>query len=806
MSQTTDFIAKITEKLRHDRELRLDISHELQTHLDEAIDEYKASDYDEEAAITQAIKDMGDAEELADDLWQSNRFRMKLRAWCWWIARLSLWPACVLVTFGFIITGLSHVGMLQHSGEYGEVPDTGRFNPIHLTSKLIEEHMRSRMSPAQRLIAFGDEKASDQIQCWKALRDAFPDEPLYQLKYIGTLINTANNEKKPENKLVLDELQRGRKLDPDNGVYDLIEASLLIRDVKFVEDAKQSLVFPALRNKPTSDPNEPHHPYCFESPQSLDEMKQAISLLERAVYHPYITLHMMDMQRLRMAQLPAARSMQEYFIRVTRVQGVYLPPLANSRRLARYIGAAALQQAYKGDGKSAIQWLELSDHWQRKMAADSDTVIKLMVVRSILSLNLYYRAFVYDALGDAQAATKAMQAYADAAKEYDQVMNRFRMTDEMKEKRKHSGAMLGMLLEVIPSYKIDPTPFRLGEYAVMDRALLTTLLLSFLFVGSLLMLSGAIRVRFAKSTAKRPLLLWVGFKRLGKVIGTSVCLPVLVFVGLLQTPLFGRQWGLDQNMGSLVWYLPLFVGMWLLLCYLGIEAMRQRALELGMPVPGRLSRWWLVWMLLVGGTALLLPFVMLKVSFEYEKHRWDATQVLIGLWVLEIAVCVLVWLLMTCFIAWVRGINRWFKVGFCSLCEGMGAMLLLGAAFAVVIGYRVAPHDLKAYVAGVFLVCVPVGFALSLARLAGKGNHYPLFLSSITRTLPVFMMLCILFLAVVAGQALQWQERYYANQMQGQSLIFMDLEVQRSDASVLRRPWAGDEMTPPMMVPKQNIQ
>ena len=161
MSQTTDFIAKITEKLRHDRELRLDISHELQTHLDEAIDEYKASNYDDEAAITQAIKDMGDADELADDLWQSNRSRMKLRAWCWWIARLSLLPACVVATIVLIITGIATVGGVQPNPE--EKPSQP-MSPLHAW---LENRMLDQMSPAQRLIAFGDPQGKGLAARWK---------------------------------------------------------------------------------------------------------------------------------------------------------------------------------------------------------------------------------------------------------------------------------------------------------------------------------------------------------------------------------------------------------------------------------------------------------------------------------------------------------------------------------------------------------------------------------------------------------------------------------------------------------------
>ena len=352
MSQTTDFIAKITEKLRHDRELRLDISHELQTHLDEAIDEYKASNYDDEAAITQAIKDMGDADELADDLWQSNRSRMKLRAWCWWIARLSLLPACVVATIVLIITGIATVGGVQPNPE--EKPSQP-MSPLHAW---LENRMLDQMSPAQRLIAFGDPQGKDLAARWKPLRDAYPNEPLYQLNYLRALCLYGSKKTDQRQALIQQAIDRGRELDPDNGIYDLLAMSMFLPRVEQEDDLSRSYELPGRDREKL----EKHYPQQFKEPVDIEQIRATITQLQKAVDHPYISLHSLDMLRHRMAQMPPSRSMREYFKRVMIALGTQMPN-GGYRNLNRFVCAAALQQAKAGHVDEALAWLDLQDQY-----------------------------------------------------------------------------------------------------------------------------------------------------------------------------------------------------------------------------------------------------------------------------------------------------------------------------------------------------------------------------------------------------------------------------------------------------------
>ena len=139
------------------------------------------ADYSSDDARAAAVRDFGDAEEVAEGLWAANRFRLSLRAWGWRAARLMLLPACVLATWLWVVPGIfSGTGM----SDFDTSPGLGT-----TSSRAVEARIKADLTDAQRLILYGDETADTEVDSRRAVRDAFPDDVLYQLELIAAMLN-----------------------------------------------------------------------------------------------------------------------------------------------------------------------------------------------------------------------------------------------------------------------------------------------------------------------------------------------------------------------------------------------------------------------------------------------------------------------------------------------------------------------------------------------------------------------------------------------------------------------------------------
>lgn len=799
MSKTTEFIEKITQKLHHDRELRLDISHELQTHLDEAIEEYKASDYSQEDAATQAIKDMGDPDELAEDLWQANRLRMKLRAWCWWIARLSLWPVCVLAIMWFVLSSASSSGVL-HDVDQMALNETKASFPLEKwAGRWKESQLRSRMTPEQRLIAFGDERQQDRIQQWKALRDAYPDQPLYQLHYILQLLPKWNGKAKQfpfieDIQTMNQELDRGQQLDPDNGVYDLIKAMTLLPTVDYERD--QSISYSSPMREDIDE--ERSHPNMFKQQQDPALIEQIMMSLSKAMDHRYIASHDLDMLRHRMEQLPPAHTMREYIFRIQNAIGINLPLLTQSRKLARYVSAAAMERAKQGNKELAVQWLDILDHWQRKQAASAQASFELLVVRSIKSMILEYRIAIGQVSGDMQLRKQAYNALAAGYKEFDEEVRVRNGQASAIDVDQHGGILMRMLLPAIPGYKINVQPFRKAEYAMLDRGVLTLVLTALVIFAGGMSLASTCRMVFGKKSQYKPVLLWIGWWQLLKLMLMGLILPVAIFAAMTQTPLLGRQWGINYNVTSLVWYLPFLGCMTVLFGHIANNALRRRALQLGMEVPS--SRGYTNMLLslavyyFLSGLPLLV-YALFRAANDKNPYA-SATLFVACLIYLLIGLCKL-----GSDIGWMHRDPKWLKHLCRELWVGCAWMVCVCVVLCLAIFICLELFDIYAFVLTVLMISIPNGFLIALIRYAKRKHPCQWFAVSAIRSMSLLMLLGALTLALTVGPVLDIVEAHYAKQMTEQSSIFIDMEIKRSNLQIIKTRWAQGEVEPPAMIP-----
>ena len=451
---------RATARLRRDRELRLEVAHELRTHLDAAAAEYRTAGYDDPAARAAAAHAFGDPDTLADDLWQAHRRRLRLRAWAWWTVRLTLLPVCLLALGGFVFSGLTYVTQYQNVEAFQDDDDNW-----------IKRRVEARMTAEQRLIYFGDQSADNPVARWEAVRDRYPDEPLYQLQLLRTLLTYHDYPDGVESQepwqqrisvdRILNEAARGRQLDPDNGIYDLIDAAYLF-PLSLPLEPDPALGFSYETPVETGDDNgrATFEPYVFVEPVDEAAMDRLVRVVERAAAKPYISMHAVDLVRHRLAQLPPPRSLAEYMVRVASEVGTLLPHLGHHRAIARLLCAEAVRQAQLGAAgdeaaaQQAYHILETLSLANRNIAASDTLLIELLVSWSIETLVRNTRVVVAQILGDPAALQQAREAAQQLRQLYDRVWREPMARGVTEDRVARGGFLMSTVLPAIPGYDV----------------------------------------------------------------------------------------------------------------------------------------------------------------------------------------------------------------------------------------------------------------------------------------------------------------------------------------------------------------
>ncbi len=204
-------IEQATARLSLDRELQLEIQQELRHHLEDSVAEFSAAGFEEEAAQAEAVKHLGDVKELADDLWQANRRRLRVRNVLKRVMELTLLPLALVVTFWTA----GRLPLVQNL-------DRAEYSAWELAS-LTEE---------QRFMLLGDPAATTDLERAASIVERWPDNPLYYGDYANfTLVEFRERMKAGDGDAArpwyLSILERGTHVEPENGYYNVMMAAVL---------------------------------------------------------------------------------------------------------------------------------------------------------------------------------------------------------------------------------------------------------------------------------------------------------------------------------------------------------------------------------------------------------------------------------------------------------------------------------------------------------------------------------------------------------------------------------------------------
>lgn len=557
MTAFDDLTERLTRRLRMDAELRMEVARELRTHLEDAAEEYRHAGADGAAAQVQAIKALGDENELAESLWQANRGRMRLRAVARWAATAALLPAAVAT----VVLLLVHAGVGVFSDPTG-----------------LPGHWLKAMSPDERLILLGDANASTPATRLKALVDRWPDNPVYYANYVSAVgIRYETNRIRDANRLaqVLELADKGEKIDPNNGFYNVLKATWLIGSSGDVEDDPSRIYTATDRlGKATT------RPMWKVTVRDGQRFQQGIAELRRGLAKPELTGREIELTTQRMSLLPQARNMTELLAKSQVEMTTVLGQLSQYREMAKAVSAYAIGRAAAGDA-CGVDLAHSVEVMGNKLGAGSSTITELLVAQAIRSTTLAGMEQVGKELGDGQVTARALEQRQQSEQLFRDIW-----AGPVAQLDPHAGILWGVLTPSIPGYQAVFEPLRTTEYCTyMEAALM--LLLVLLVVVSAVFGVATIWGAVAGRGGKGPVLVFVGWRRIAWIMLVSVILPLASYgVYAWWLVATAEAYGINYAIGRvLLEWAVVVTAVIVLLLATSYRAIRQRCMELGVEVP-----------------------------------------------------------------------------------------------------------------------------------------------------------------------------------------------------------------------------
>jgi len=564
MGAFDDLVERLTARLRVDPELRMDVANELRAHLIDSAEEFRRAGLDEAGAAQQAVKALGDEGALSEQLWQANRGRIRVRRAAKWAARVTLVPAAVLVILAVWLS----------------VWMPWRFPLRHLSAEA-------------RFLFDGDPSARTRVQKAKSISDRWPKNPVYYANYIshylidGEVTRGLKNRAPAVVSEVLAELEKGVRLDPDNAFYNVMKAAILINASSSArEDPDRT--YPRVQKKASG----PIAVNCFSAEISDPEMfARGLEELKRAAVKARYSHHVVDMLEERLEPLGQPRRLTEYLQRlVFQMRSCLLPPLHEMRSMTQSALGHALDLAKRGQRQQAVELLGIVKAVSVKAGAEAETLMDLLLARSIYVEALGHSVHVFEELGLAEQARHAREQLSLEEEFWESIRGGPRVDKD--EQFRHAGLCHVTLSPSLPGWVPQFEPLRSAEYALLEQAALIVLLVVVVLLA--LAAGGVSLISLVRGRGQDdgPKLMFVGWRRLGRICLLAIILPVGLYAFYAHaTSLSGRGYGLLFAFDKVG--LELFVvGAAALALLLGLSysALRRRCEEAGMavPAPGRL--------------------------------------------------------------------------------------------------------------------------------------------------------------------------------------------------------------------------
>jgi len=566
-----DLTARLTRRLAGDRELQLDVRRELHTHLEDAAAEFRDAGETPEAAASLAARALGEEGELEEQLWSANRFRMRVRGLLWWAARVALLPGAIAVIVLLILA------MSDGAGTW--------------SADSLPYSWRDEKLSADDKVLLGMTGTTDRLARAKAAADRWPDDPAVWAAYVTMLLDRGLDQE-PE-AFPLEEIRHGQQIDPDNGWWNLLEADVLLRQSsRIVPDGK--LTYPAEFSSCAASEA------CDSEPSPLDRLEisdtetfeRAIEQFYTGLDKPLLTHRGIELACRRADLLPEATRLTHILWRwgLVMENSLGLESHALLRDLCNRVDAYAVTLAGDGQWDAAVAQLHAAQLLGARLAGQATTLIDLLVATAIRMAPLAPAEVLAEAQGHPEFAEQARRLREAQRAEFGEARPHFMSTPHGDRRR--AGAYWLVLLAPGGVRAEDAAAMRNLEYAVGWELALMVLLVVMVLLALLIGLG----VLVSLLRRPRPVLLFVGWRRLGRICLFALVLPLAIYAFYAAAVWrWGGGFGVNYAFGRVLLEITLTAAAVIaLLLAMGYAAICRRAAELGFDVggPRRLRRQW----------------------------------------------------------------------------------------------------------------------------------------------------------------------------------------------------------------------
>lgn len=575
MEKIDKYVNSLTNRLQIDRELQMDIKNELRSHLEDRVNENIASGMSEEKSVEEAIKQFGASEELRDQIWEANIRRMRVRSVAKWALRVTLGPAAIIFTiFHLLFLSSFFLSLPMLLGEGGRL--SGIAESVMSVSKARHQ---KRLSDDERFILNADAES---------IAKRFPNNPIYCVNDItiflsknGAKIEDKNSEEFSE---LLLKLNRGETLEPENAFYNYLKAGILMEASSELEknpDSKYEII-----NRRDGKKKEMHTYKLIISDRETFE--KGMDEYFRGIAKPCFDSHTFDMTQEKLNILPSPSSLLEQIDHIGILAGTLLPQLSHYRDMARRVAAYAGLLFEEGDKSSALTILEDIEKPYLKLADESQCLIELLVARACISLSLGHAQNIYDKMNMPEEAGEVRTKEREDNLFFNSLWTeKYRVVSE-EDIKKHAGILNSMLCPAIPGIRISFSPMRTVEQITAESAGLELLLAIFSILLITLGIITSLNMWKYRKKEGGPMLYFVGWRRLFKIILISMVLPMAIYLIFTRVlPFSGRDYGLNYEPYQYRFALEVLLGItsifWLVLV-VGFSAVRKRCLDAGVEV------------------------------------------------------------------------------------------------------------------------------------------------------------------------------------------------------------------------------
>jgi len=532
--------------LKGDRELYLDVKQELRSHLEETAEKFAHEGHAEDESAELARKSFGSPLDVAADLLDANKRRMKLRA----LFRLAfgalIVPVAILLA---LYLGYGRVARVEATLAPMNA-DLNKYSPFAKplrTLPFLGVGTARDKRGADILYHLGDaENHPERVRAYWEAHKQEPDSSIYYAYY-------ALYCKTEDERAYVEAMRLGESLEPENALYNVLLAEWYFkRGMNAKGDG----------------------PYAYGVPPRDELLDQrlfdlGIAELRRAAGKPYLRTHQREVAGAKLEAMPRPVLTEDYAADISLLSGERTPQYNRYRSLARKIAGSARILILQGKGAEAEAVMDLWRPYSLLLWSDSNGgLMNALLTRSSSAVMAKAAVGVYDKLGAKPKAQTArlilgkLKALDEARKETwqpsrEQERQKAQVICEHflpapKPYGQHGSYLAQLLTEPLYGLKVSDDelrPGRMHEHVLAEEILLQVILavLTLLMIASIL--QGYVSLFRQSRAASVPLLLVLPAADIVRAFLLGILLPMAVYWAYSRLPIIGgRQFGLTSTL------------------------------------------------------------------------------------------------------------------------------------------------------------------------------------------------------------------------------------------------------------------